>query len=37
LCIIIFIFLHSQQEDKSFWTEWYQALPEFSLVSVFLE
>jgi len=24
LCILILIFLESEQEDKSLWTEWYQ-------------
>jgi hypothetical protein len=25
------MFLDSRQEDKRFWTEWWKALPEFSL------
>jgi hypothetical protein len=31
-CILIFKFLDSRWEDKRFWTEWYQALPEFGLL-----
>ena len=31
LYILVFIFLGSKQEDKSFFTEWYQALPNFNL------
>jgi hypothetical protein len=30
-----FYVLDSRREDKRFWTEWYQALPEFPLESVF--
>jgi hypothetical protein len=39
LYILIFTFLGSRREDKRFWTEWYQALPEFShlLISSWIE
>jgi len=32
LCIVRFIFLNSKLENKSFYLEWYQALPEFNLL-----
>jgi hypothetical protein len=28
------MFLDGRREDKSLWTEWYQALPEFSLLLI---
>jgi hypothetical protein len=28
--ILIFTFLGSKREGRRFWTEWWQALPEFS-------
>jgi histone acetyltransferase (RNA polymerase elongator complex component) len=34
LYILIFTFLHRRQEDERLWTEWYQALPEFSLLII---
>jgi hypothetical protein len=34
LYMLIFMFLDNRQEDKRFWTEWYQALPEFSLLLI---
>jgi hypothetical protein len=36
LYILIFMFLDSRWEDKRFWTEWKQALPDFSLLFNFL-
>jgi hypothetical protein len=35
LCILIFMFLDSRREDKSFWSERHQALPEFSLLLIY--
>ncbi|PNF25245.1 hypothetical protein B7P43_G13294, partial [Cryptotermes secundus] len=34
LYILIFMFWDSRREDKRFWTEWYQALPQFSLLLI---
>jgi hypothetical protein len=34
LSILIFKLLDSRREDKSFWTEWQQALPEFNLLLI---
>ena len=31
MCILIFIFLGNKPDDRSFWTEWQQTFPEFSL------
>jgi hypothetical protein len=31
LYILIFTFLDSRREDKSFWTAWQQAFPEYRL------
>jgi hypothetical protein len=31
------MFLYNSLEDKLFWTEWYQALPEFNLLLIFFE
>jgi hypothetical protein len=36
LRLLIFTFLDSRREDKRFWTEWWQALPEFKLVLISL-
>jgi hypothetical protein len=30
LCILMFMFFGSRREDRRFWTEWLQALPELS-------
>jgi hypothetical protein len=32
LYILIFTYLDSRWEDERFWTEWWQALPEFGLL-----
>jgi hypothetical protein len=32
--ILIFTFLDNRREDKKLWTEWYQALLEFSLLLI---
>jgi hypothetical protein len=34
LYIPIFMFFYSRREDKRFWTEWKQALPEFNLLLI---
>jgi glucose-6-phosphate-specific signal transduction histidine kinase len=34
LPVLIFASLDSRREDIRFWTEWYQALPEFSLLLI---
>jgi hypothetical protein len=35
LYILIFTFFVRRQEDKRFWTKWYEALPEFKLFLIF--
>jgi hypothetical protein len=34
LYFLIFTFLDRGREDRKFWTEWWQALPEFSLLLI---
>jgi hypothetical protein len=34
LYILIFTFFDSGREDRRFWTDWYQALPNFSLLLI---